>query len=705
MNAFIRCCLCLSALLATTVPQAALVVTQNTNATTLASAVTAAGDLGITVTSAKLSFNWDDSSGPTNVSSGLYTLSGPIPDTYGLTTNGIVLSTGNVSDYGTGTNSAPNFSVDYFSAATPEQEALLAPISAGFSNHFDVTQLDIVFNVNPGISNISFRVVFGTDEFPEFVGSEFIDAFGLYLNGSNIAFAANAPKAPGVSPVNVNHTNMADIAGTELDGVLAPGNNPILTFTAPVVPGSTSNVLTFIIADTSDDIYDSTVYINSLGGVVAPPPSVACSLSSPLDTNTVGQTHTVTATVTTNGVPVAGVNVTFNLTGANGPVQTNITTAGNGQASFGYVGLNTGTDNILAAGGVASDEFSCEATKVWIAEPPPNQPPVAICQPVTTNANASCQATISALAFDGGSFDPDGTIASRSINPTGPFGKGVQQVVLTVTDNNGASASCTTTVTVVDNTLPTITCPANVNVAAPAGQSNVVVNFSAPTAGDNCPGVTTFCTPPSGSTFDLGTTTVTCAAVDTSANTNTCTFNVIVSEAPPEVHDLAIIRLKVPKNINLKGAEPSLTKRVVVQIQNRSPHNETITNLSELVQVTLTNLKDSEGCAPGAVLIAGVPNQPGRVLKPKQKMNIFLNVTFTGGCVPDAMKGVGHEDFSYRAVVNHAALDGNADTHAADDDCPRAALPGGVDNAAGLNIKDTGCAGGVDLKTDVFTKQ
>jgi len=221
--------------------------------------------------------------------------------------------------------------------------------------------------------------------------------------------------------------------------------------------------------------------------------------------------------------------------------------------------------------------------------------------------------------------------------------------------------------------------------------------------------------PASGTVFALGSTNVTCTATDTSGNTANCAFTVTVTQAAPEVHDLAIIRLKVPRNINLNtNTHVSVTKRVVVQIQNRSAHDETITGATlsnNLVSVTLSNLHTS--CTPPtADLISGPPNNVPKTLKSKGKLNLFFNVTYSTNCVPDAMKGVGHEDFSYRAHVNHAAIDGNADTHTADDDCPRAPLPGGVDNAAGLNIKDKGCGHkdpvtgqlGAPLLTDVVLK-
>ncbi len=218
--------------------------------------------------------------------------------------------------------------------------------------------------------------------------------------------------------------------------------------------------------------------------------------------------------------------------------------------------------------------------------------------------------------------------------------------------------------------MPTITCPGNVHATAPAGQSNAVVNFGAPTATDNCPGVTAFCAPPSGSTFDLGATTVTCAAVDTSANTNTCTFTVIVSEAPPEVHDLAVISVKAPKNINLKGASPSLTKRVKVQIQNLGDHDENITSLNvlaNLVTVEVQPLGESECATPSANLILGPPNKP-KLLKRNKKLNVFFNVTFT--CAVEPAKGV--PDFTYGATVHHEALGTGPDNNPGNDECPRA---------------------------------
>jgi hypothetical protein len=100
----------------------------------------------------------------------------------------------------------------------------------------------------------------------------------------------------------------------------------------------------------------------------------------------------------------------------------------------------------------------------------------------------------------------------------------------TVTCTATAGATCNFTVRVNDTQPPTITCPPNQTAvtdqnACPA-PACVVATFPAPVASDNCPGVVVVCTPPSGSCFPTGVTTVSCTATDASGNTATCTFTI-----------------------------------------------------------------------------------------------------------------------------------------------------------------------------------
>ncbi|MGA2138878.1 MAG: choice-of-anchor Q domain-containing protein [Verrucomicrobiia bacterium] len=162
-----------------------------------------------------------------------------------------------------------------------------------------------------------------------------------------------------------------------------------------------------------------------------------------------------------------------------------------------------------------------------------DRPPTAICKNVTVSAVSNCAANAS---IDNGSFDPDPTDRiTLSQSPAGPYSLGRTTVRLTVTDLNGQTGSCTATVTVVDHTPPTITCPSTITTPAvsPAG---AVATFGDPVASDNC-SATVSCTPPSGSTFAVGDTTVRCLARDPSGNTNSCSFTVHVKSVSEQLSD------------------------------------------------------------------------------------------------------------------------------------------------------------------------
>jgi hypothetical protein len=250
----------------------AITVTLETNATNLANALIAGGGTGLAVTSATLSGH----SFSLGASSGTYTNA---TGTYGIGA-GIVISTGNVGDYGDGSNTLDDFTTSFLTLctgsgndcvtsssdagvpATPAQQALLDPIINNL-DAFDVTELTITFDMQPGFDTVFFNVVFGSEEFDEFVGLGFSDGFGLFVNSTNIATV-------GGNPVNIEHPDMAVISGTELDGVLAPNGNPVILFSHVVGDGTTGNTLKFIIADASDGIFDTTAYVSALGGT---PPS------------------------------------------------------------------------------------------------------------------------------------------------------------------------------------------------------------------------------------------------------------------------------------------------------------------------------------------------------------------------------------------------------------------------------------------------
>lgn len=132
------------------------------------------------------------------------------------------------------------------------------------------------------------------------------------------------------------------------------------------------------------------------------------------------------------------------------------------------------------------------------------------------------------------------------VNYAAPTGGGCGEVMCSPTSGSffavgtttvtcsATGSTCSFTVTVNDTEPPAISCPSNVTamtaIACPP-PTGTVVNFNGPMASDNCPGVETVCTPPSGSTFAVGSTTVTCTATDDSGNTATCSFSVSVFNA------------------------------------------------------------------------------------------------------------------------------------------------------------------------------
>jgi subtilase family protein/HYR domain-containing protein len=107
-----------------------------------------------------------------------------------------------------------------------------------------------------------------------------------------------------------------------------------------------------------------------------------------------------------------------------------------------------------------------------------------------------------------------------SLAASGTSGQWVDNI--TITDGFVCATTCGTC-------TPTLTCPANISVVGTPGSSTVIVNYPPPTVGGGCSGVTTVCTPASGSAFPLGTTTVTCTATS-GAIMVSCSFTVSASD-------------------------------------------------------------------------------------------------------------------------------------------------------------------------------
>ncbi|WP_123912660.1 immunoglobulin-like domain-containing protein [Hanstruepera neustonica] len=112
---------------------------------------------------------------------------------------------------------------------------------------------------------------------------------------------------------------------------------------------------------------------------------------------------------------------------------------------------------------------------------------------------------------------------------------GSYNVTYNVMDALGNSAiEVIRTVTVVDTTSPSITCPVDIVANNDAGQCSAVVTYSV-TANDNCSGETITQTDATGLTsgdaFPIGTTVLEYSVTDPYGNSDTCSFSVTVNDA------------------------------------------------------------------------------------------------------------------------------------------------------------------------------
>jgi hypothetical protein len=132
------------------------------------------------------------------------------------------------------------------------------------------------------------------------------------------------------------------------------------------------------------------------------------------------------------------------------------------------------------------------------------------------------------------------TISSISVDASGHVTASVgadcdasnASFTLRVADSGGLFAEATFSVIVTPETIPpVIACPVNVIMTLPPNtmETGMVVNYSAPTATDNCTASPTITTSQaSGMVFPVGLTTVNVTATDAANNQATCSFTVTV---------------------------------------------------------------------------------------------------------------------------------------------------------------------------------
>ncbi len=190
---------------------------------------------------------------------------------------------------------------------------------------------------------------------------------------------------------------------------------------------------------------------------------------------------------------------------------------------------------------------SCTTT-VTITDPlfACNALPVAICQDIVVAANENCMGEATAQDFDNGSFDPDNMPFTLTVSPQGPYPLGTTAVVLTI-DDGEYTDSCTSTITVVDDTAPSLTCLDNQIVVVDNNCSYIVPNYlTQVTAQDNCAVVSVTQNPLPGTVVSTGVTQITITA-DDGVNQSLCSFTLTLEDqtAPVAIAQNITIALDV----------------------------------------------------------------------------------------------------------------------------------------------------------------
>jgi HYR domain/HYDIN/CFA65/VesB-like, Ig-like domain len=148
--------------------------------------------------------------------------------------------------------------------------------------------------------------------------------------------------------------------------------------------------------------------------------------------------------------------------------------------------------------------------------------------------------------------DVDGQVPAACRPTSGSrFPLGTTRISCAASDRSGNTASDGFTITVRDTKPPTVTVPGDVTVEA-TGPDGATAEYPQPTASDRVDGpVPVHCQPPSGGTFPLGGTKITCSAVDAHGNTSKASFAIIIRDTtPPKIDTHEDVTVSVGSQAN-----------------------------------------------------------------------------------------------------------------------------------------------------------
>jgi hypothetical protein len=364
--------------------------------------------------------------------------------------------------------------------------------------------------------------------------------------GGGAAYASGDGFPVGTTTLTCRATDKAGNTGTSdpIDVVVTDTTAPKVTTSANLVVGNKDTHVTYDPA-TATDLVDGTLAASCLpasGSIFAlGTTTVTCSATDHAG-NPGSETFTVEVQDTTAPIVTVPADVTEEATGHGGAtVSYDAATATDDVDGILPVTCTRASGTVFpigdttvtcsakdTAGNVGDSSFTVtvEDTTAPALHLPGN---------LTREATSASGATASfaATATD----VVDGSVTTTCVPASGStYAIGTTEVICSASDQAGNTSTGGFSVTVQDTTAPTVTAPAD-EVAEATGPSGAKVAYGDAEAGDVVDGtLAPACSPASGATFALGTTTVTCGATDAAGNTGTDTFTVrVVDTTAPTV--------------------------------------------------------------------------------------------------------------------------------------------------------------------------
>jgi len=361
-------------------------------------------------------------------------------------TGGVLLSTGNA------TTSAQTYTTF---AGSDMNVNVVDPDLIQITSNANEDLCRLEFDFVPVCPVISLRYVFASEEYPDFVGSTYNDAFGIFITGPNPAggsYAAPANNiarlgngaAVAINSVNQNYNptffvpnadcvqttpSYSPVTGAHYNDVVYGGLTTPVASTVAVIPCQSYH-LKFAIADAGDGNYDSGVLISNSGVACVNSPTVSVLTSNSTCSGAAGSATVQVAGASPSYQWLPGGQTTASVSGLAPGTYTCVLSYTNGCASY------TTSETVTITAPAQSPTLAVGA----------NMPCAGSTLSLTAQSNAS-----------GFAWSGPGGFATTVQNPVVPGITPAQAGVYTVTATNAGGCAVSATIRIEVSTVSTPT--------------------------------------------------------------------------------------------------------------------------------------------------------------------------------------------------------------------------------------------------------